>query len=249
MAQLHSTGRVTESYLARKPTAIRQHSAQVGEELSGGWKIAKAGTVITGQLGRERVQIFTRPARVIEDFVNTSASPGDIARFTRRYGVLLRDDVEWFTHPGEEKIAGDRFCIHCGQWLASQELFRAEWARKGRTDEDLAKAVADQINLQSGAGRVVKAFVRPGTKGGFQLELQPDDLLGALWLAFIGFSDRPRKCQNPKCPAPYFLASRRDQKFCNEQCSKLVANRRWWNLHGAEWRRDHEQARKFKGGK
>src|SRR5439155_2108676 len=138
----------------------------------------------------------------------------------------------------------DRFCIHCGQWLASQELFRAEWTRKGSADEELAKALADHIVPKSGAGGAVKAFVRPSKNGGFQLELRPDDLLGALWLAFLGFSNRTRKCQNPTCSAPYFLASRRDQKFCNEQCSRLVANRRWWDQHGAEWRREHNPTKK-----
>jgi hypothetical protein len=237
MTQLPSAGRVTQSYLARKPTAIRVVSAQVGEELSGGWKIAKAGHVITGRLGRERVQIFARPDHVIEDFANTSNDSKDILRFTKRYGVLHRNDVDWLEIAPADRIQGDDFCIHCDQWLASQELFRAEWTRKGRADEDLANALANQINPKSRAGRAVKAFVRPG-KRGFQLELRPDDLLGALWLAFVGFSDRTRKCQNPKCPAPYFLASRRDQKFCNEKCSRLVANRRWWSKNGQQWRHE-----------
>jgi hypothetical protein len=210
--------------------------------------VTTAGNIITGRLGPERVQTFTRPDRAIEDFVNTSGTPGEIARFTRRYGVLHRDDVEWLKIAPAERIQGDAFCIHCDQWLENQERMRKEWERTGKPNELVAQSLAAHLTPAAPVERAVRAFVRPD-KRGFQLELQPDDLLGALWLAFIGFSDRTRKCQNPTCAAPYFLASRRDQKFCNEQCSRLVANRRWWDQHGAEWRRDHKQAKQPKGGK
>jgi len=239
--KLPSAMRATQSYLARKPLTARLLSARAGEELPGGWIISKAGNVITGKLGRERVQLFAHPDRVIEDFANTNR-PEDILRFTKRYGVLHRRDAEWLeVFPGAcEEVEGDSFLVHCGQWLQSQERLRMEWERRGKPDTELAKTLAEQITPKCREGRVVKAFVRP-CKRGFQLELQPDDLLGALWLAFLGFSDRTRKCQNPTCSAPYFLASRRDQKFCNEQCSRLVANRRWWDQNGAKWRRDHKK--------
>jgi hypothetical protein len=235
MLKVPSAERVAQSYLAKKPSTARLLSAQAGEELPGGWVLAKAGHVITGKLGREKLQIFAHPDRVIEDFVNTSSSPQDVLRFTRHYGVLRRDDMEWFEIVPGENVVGDSFCIHCSQWLESQERLRKEWGRSGKPDVQLAQTLADEISREPSAGRIVKAFVRP-SKRGFQLELQPDDLLGALWLAFLGFSDRTRKCQNPTCPAPYFLASRRDQKFCNEKCSRLVANRRWWSEKGLKWR-------------
>lgn len=235
MVKLPSAGRVAQSYLARKPSTARLLSAQAGEELTGGWVLAKAGHVITGRLGREKVQIFARPDRAIDDFANTSNSPEDIFRFTRRYGVLHRDDMEWFEIVPGENVVGDSFCLHCDQWLESQERLRTAWRRSGRPNVQLAKTLADQISRESSVGRIFKAFVRPSRRG-YHVELQPDDLLGALWLAFLGFSDRTRKCQNPTCSAPYFLASRRDQKFCNEKCSRLVANRRWWSEKGAKWR-------------
>jgi hypothetical protein len=199
--------------------------------------LAKAGHVITGKLGREKVQIFAHPDRAMEDFVNTSSSPQDILRFTRHYGVLHRDDMEWFEIVPGENVVGDSFCIHCSQWLQSHERLRKEWARSGRPNVRLAQTLADEISRERSVGRIVKAFVRPSNRG-FRLELQPDDLLGALWLAFLGFSDRTRKCQNPTCSAPYFLASRRDQKFCNEKCSRLAANRRWWSEKGSKWRKE-----------
>jgi hypothetical protein len=251
MRKLTSAASVIQSYLARRPLTTRLLPARAGEAFPGGWVVNKAGCVITGKLGGEKVQLFAHPDRAIEDFANTTG-PEEMLRFTKRYGVLHRDDEDWVVvAPGEKVVMGDSFLIHCDQWMQRQKSFRAEWERKGTPDDRLARTVADQITPGSStAGRTVQAFVRP-CKRGFQLELQPDDLLGALWLAFLGFSDRTGKCQNPTCETPYFLASRRDQKFCNEKCSRLVANRRWWDENGAKWRRDHgaKAAKKSQGEK
>ena len=207
----------------------------------------RAGHAITGTLGAKTVEIFAHPGRAIVDFANTPDDPDAILYFTRKYGVLHRDELDWTeVAPGERVVRSDFFCIHCGQWLEIQQLFRSEWERKGKVDDGLADRLGTRIAPGVPAGRVVKAFVRPSGKT-FELALQPDDLQGALWLAFVGLYDRARRCQNPTCPAPYFLAARRDQKYCNEKCSRLVANRRWWDQHGAEWRRDHKSAKKSKG--
>jgi hypothetical protein len=43
---------------------------------------------------------------------------------------------------------------------------------------------------------------------------------------------RARRCANAECSAPYFLAKRRNQKFCGDDCampSRLEAKRRWWD--------------------
>jgi hypothetical protein len=249
MAKLTSAARVVRSYLARKPSGDQLHSVEAGQELPRGWRINKAGHVITGMVGTKTVEIFSHSDRAIVDFANTSNTPEDIRYFTRKYGVLHRDDLDWIeVAPGERVVMSDFFMIHCGQWLKTQGVFRREWERERKTDDGLAEKLAKHIAPGLRPGRVVKAFVRPSGKT-FELALQPDDLEGALWLAFVGLFDRTRKCQNPTCTSPYFLASRKDQKFCNEKCSRLVANRRWWDEHGAEWRKDHKAARKPKGEK
>jgi hypothetical protein len=38
--------------------------------------------------------------------------------------------------------------------------------------------------------------------------------------------ERLRKCENPDCPAPYFIARRKDRMFCSEDCAHLIAARR-----------------------
>jgi hypothetical protein len=228
MGKLPSAVRASQSYLAARPLSAKLHSVEKGDELSGIWRIVKSGHAITGELGRNTTEIFSNPAGAIQDFANTGGRPEDVLHFTRRYGALRRNDRHWFeTTPGEE-VAGDRFMVHCGQWQQKQEEFRAEWERTEKRDADLAETISKRISP--------RAFVLPGKGRGFQLEVRPDDLLGALWLAFLGYSSRTRKCQNPTCVTPYFIAARQDQKYCTEVCSRLVANRTWWAKRGAQWR-------------
>jgi hypothetical protein len=226
----------SHSYLAAKPAESKIVPVETGQELPGGWMINKAGYVITGKLGKQKVEIFALAARVLDDFVNTSGDPKSIQRFTRDYGVLKQDDREHHYIQGtSDFIPGDRFVIHCDEWLEAQQTFRANWEAGRNGGEELAKSLSATIAPGVSAGPAVKARVK-WSRRGFQLELQPDDLWRALSLAFIGFSDRMRKCQNPTCDAPYFLATRRDQRYCSEKCARLVANRTWWKKHGQQWR-------------
>jgi hypothetical protein len=45
-------------------------------------------------------------------------------------------------------------------------------------------------------------------------------------------TDKIRRCPNPTCPAPYFFATKRAQKFCSTPCAEPAqreAKRRWWS--------------------
>jgi len=56
---------------------------------------------------------------------------------------------------------------------------------------------------------------------------------------------RLQVCRNAECPAPYYLASRSDQKFCTSKCaspSKQAAKRKWWRE-----RRGRKQVRQAAG--
>jgi len=56
----------------------------------------------------------------------------------------------------------------------------------------------------------------------------------ALAWASVVCADRLAFCMNTKCPAPYFLFKRRDQKYCSDICAtpaKRAAKLRWWHEH------------------
>jgi len=44
-------------------------------------------------------------------------------------------------------------------------------------------------------------------------------------------------CPNAECPAPYFFAKKKGQKFCSPECALLAqreSKRRWWNQNRAK---------------
>jgi hypothetical protein len=46
--------------------------------------------------------------------------------------------------------------------------------------------------------------------------------------------DRARHCPNPECPAPYFIAMKKGQKYCSPDCaepSRRESKRKWWNVN------------------
>lgn len=59
--------------------------------------------------------------------------------------------------------------------------------------------------------------------------------------------DRARCCGNPDCPAPYFFAKRRSQKYCTDACSKPAQRefkKRWWAEKGPQWRKARKASAK-----
>jgi len=54
---------------------------------------------------------------------------------------------------------------------------------------------------------------------------------------FQRHSGRARRCANPECPAPYFFASKKGQKYCTSKCSapsQREQKRRWWRENRAK---------------
>jgi hypothetical protein len=65
--------------------------------------------------------------------------------------------------------------------------------------------------------------------------LDPPPVTGfeaAVFYLQTSIADRAKYCGNPDCPAPYFIALKRWQKFCSEECAGPVnreQKRRWWH--------------------
>jgi hypothetical protein len=85
-------------------------------------------------------------------------------------------------------------------------------------------------------------FLLPRWKGR-TLSLFPNygNLRALLFIGIVHRSARFARCQNPDCPAHYFLAKRRSQKFCERGDCTAYAQRKyalkWWNDEGQKRRR------------
>jgi hypothetical protein len=54
---------------------------------------------------------------------------------------------------------------------------------------------------------------------------------------FHRIADRARHCGNPECPAPYFFAKKKGQKYCSSKCSapaQREQKREWWRRNRAK---------------
>jgi hypothetical protein len=78
---------------------------------------------------------------------------------------------------------------------------------------------------------------------GRTLSLSPNyvNLRALLFIGIMHRSARFARCHNPGCPAPYFLAKRRSQKFCERGDCTAYAQRKyalkWWHDEGQKRRR------------
>jgi hypothetical protein len=86
---------------------------------------------------------------------------------------------------------------------------------------------------------VVLHATDPGLAARFRFQPLTIVLLQAIHIA-----DRMRVCGNLECPAPYFIARRRSQRYCTEECAKPAQQahkRAWWKEHGDAWRRNRRK--------
>jgi hypothetical protein len=67
-----------------------------------------------------------------------------------------------------------------------------------------------------------------------QIKANPTFLGTVLAIACVYHSPYLRICRNSDCRARYFIAARKDQKYCSPECAepaKLAAKRKWWNAN------------------
>jgi hypothetical protein len=60
----------------------------------------------------------------------------------------------------------------------------------------------------------------------------PITLIEAVAFYFQRNANRARRCPNPECEFPYFLARKKGQKYCSEKCAKPArreSKRKWWS--------------------
>jgi hypothetical protein len=69
-----------------------------------------------------------------------------------------------------------------------------------------------------------------------RIKANPSCLPAVLAWACVFHAKHLRICRNSEfCPQRYFLGSRRDQRYCSEECAvpaKRAAKLRWWHKHG-----------------
>lgn len=228
-----------------KPTelALQEGSGSKGEWLVGVY--------------RETVRPIDEISNALSRFLNLEPECGVIASFTREYGLL-----HWgYTHEG---VSGDsesrQFYIPLDDFRQDQKVVRGFWQSrpgKGRMQalaqftewltEQLApsqKSVRSMTELWKAARPELRMQVKTLKSGALETQLVAGDLWQALcWMLLDKLAVRTNAlgiCRNENCKNErYFVVTRRGQKYCGADCSKLVADREY-----ARRRRAKEARRK-----
>lgn len=105
-----------------------------------------------------------------------------------------------------------------------QELLRRAWHEEALAIEALQYGVSHHAQQETYGPLEVK--VVGGVAG---VELYARDLWSFIRVAFLADHSacKTRVCENSDCPAPYYLAARRGQKFCSHKCAVLINVRRF----------------------
>jgi hypothetical protein len=123
-----------------------------------------------------------------------------------------------------------------------QHLLRSAWKRPTPFERE--------VSLELTKYTVCASLVK-----GFSAQQQIWQVFGNIFIALMAatrLADRFRYCENPNCPAPYFIAKRRTEKYCAEVCANVAQRKQkkaWWSEHGEEWRKNRPKKNKLKKDK
>jgi len=171
-------------------------------------------------------------------FANEGDSPEDILRFTKKYGPLSLQPTQL------KGLSEFRFSLH--EWRFDQWSFRSNW-------ESLVQAEKEPLVIHGWGYVDTRRVVRSWNLDRGGLTYQVPCLREFLHLElFSGPRERLRKCPNPDCKTPYFVAENLKQHCCSDFCKRWAqrqAKRLWWGDHGESWRKSRHDATVSKRGK
>jgi hypothetical protein len=172
--------------------------------------------------------------RVLVDLANALTHSDSIKRLLMKYPVLFETlankPVEgWLLVSQVQdylRLAWDASDLRRREWFIFQARRSYHWStvidpiNSARLDSKLEEQVRLSRDLVE-AQRAVPALT-PFERCAYH---------------FHRIAERARRCGNPECPAPYFFAMKKGQKYCSSKCSapsQRDQKRRWWRENRAK---------------
>jgi hypothetical protein len=157
---------------------------------------------------------------------NLRDEPEAVLRFTRTYGLLVRP---------KRKAAS----IPISEVLRIRDRLRYAWDKSVDLGDSFITSIKTTVT--------VWPHVR-GLRAGLAIRVEElGQLIGMMYTRDL-WEGRARKCESADCPAPYFRAVRRGQKFCSQRCAVLINVRRFREREGARKAKTSKHRKDRKGG-
>ncbi len=182
---------------------------------------------LRGTLGPERADSsrWKEPPHLVLANL-TDPSPREVESFIRRYGPLAGRSTALMAVDGAPQFYENVAKFKLFQ-RGLQEAWRenAEAIAKVRSHLDSGKERYD-VRLKQWVGGRSKIWL---SAEGESIEAHLTELVPFMCLLFL--RDRATEdtgvCENPDCPAPYFLRDRKGQQFCTHKCAVLINVRKF----------------------
>ncbi len=168
-----------------------------------------------GKLREELVDVETWDVQPHVALANLGQSPQATIAFLRKYGPLETQVLLWFGKGHNYSEFPDRtFSLDIGTWVEEQNVLRLAW----RGDNRALFAIGNTMDFRSTLDKDKLDHWR----------LEVVGLERYICLLFIKDRSEGKTgiCENPDCPAPYFIRNRSDQLFCKHSCAVAVSNRK-----------------------
>jgi hypothetical protein len=115
---------------------------------------------------------------------------------------------------------------------------RAIWQAPDRRTKEWGMFRISQDFFHRGAGSLIHSPL-DNSWDLLLTQVKPPTQTERLLLEFVRVAELTHYCANPDCKTPYFIASKRSQKYCSTPC-RAYGNRelklRWWREKGSQWR-------------
>jgi hypothetical protein len=186
-------------------------------------------------------ELLREVANLREDGIDRFRQKGSpcFDRYGKQELIRLRDELRALWTRGKEMPSP--LAIAWKQALSDLEKER-ERAPQQFGNLTLQEFICNQwLNRAEHGGLLI-------TWEGRKREIAPDPYELPALLAYCAylFGDKLRVCRNPDCPAAYFVAQRRDQKYCSAECaapSKRAAKLHSWYEHKDKWPSQRKRAK------
>lgn len=187
--------------------------------------------------------------RFLLELANLRDDLGAVKRFHGRFAHFIPPfDQSWLLKEGEvlKPETGDYIWIFmlkhmlCGLWT-EPDFRQKEWGAFA-----LRYMLYRYEHGALGAENPLEILVDPNKS----FRVPPPTPFEKALSHLVKSADTARYCANPECPAPYFFAKRRNQRYCSEICAapaQRELKRKWWAEHGEEWRKARTAKKAGKG--
>jgi hypothetical protein len=190
--------------------------------LAGGAEDVKLeGENVTGRWRAEPIFVTNRLHKhvpsIVEQFANID-SPKAIVAFTKRFGPLV-------TRPERGDLA---FRQSLSDWRDAQNFVRRHWSSSRNSGHKIGMRSSEEVHLDK-RGKI-SALALESLRRFLEFELWTTPRV------------RRMKCTAPDCGTPFVIATRADQKTCDDpHCKKWAQRtfkRKWWAANGERWRKE-----------